>query len=103
MRCSAHTRAGGRCRRNAMAGGDRCHAHCGEAVGRPEKLTEELARRLFEAVRAGVTKEVAADFARISRSTLHRWLARGKDDGPDSRYRDLAQDLRRAEAEAEVR
>jgi transposase len=83
-------------------GSERCHAHSGEDVGRPEKLTDEVLRRICEAVRAGCTKEVAAAYAGVSRSSLHRWLAKGAEEGSDPRYRELAQELRRAEAEAEV-
>jgi transposase len=102
MRCTATTSRGSQCRRSARVGSERCHAHSGEDVGRPEKLTDEVLRRICEAVRAGTTKEVAAEYVGVSRSTLHRWVAKGAEEGSDPRYRKLAQELRRAEAGAEV-
>lgn len=99
MRCKAKTSKGSRCRRSARPGGERCHAHKGRDVGRPDKLTPELQRRLVEAMRAGVSKEVAARYAGISRSTLHRWLSLAD---VDVRFRELKEELERAEAEAEV-
>jgi len=75
MSCRATTKAGRPCARPAMGGTELCHAHRGVAVGRPSKLTDELERRLCDALRAGNHLEVAARYAGVSRSTLHRWLA----------------------------
>jgi len=102
MRCKAKTSKGSRCRRSARPGSERCHAHSGEDVGRPEKLTDEVRRRICEAVRAGTTKEVAAAYAGVSRASLQRWLAKSNEQGAGPHYRKLAQELRQAEAEAEV-
>jgi hypothetical protein len=98
VRCRAKTRAGVRCRRRALVDGERCHAHSGVDVGRPEKLTDEVRRRLVEAVRAGCPREVAAKYAGISRSTLHRWLSPSN---KEERFRELQEELKQAEAEAE--
>jgi transposase-like protein len=98
MRCTATTRAGKPCRRAALSGEERCHAHSGAKVGRPEKLTAEVKRRIVEAVRVGNTVEVAAAYAGISRSTLHRWLSHEK---TDPRYAALRTEVLKAEAEAE--
>lgn len=100
--CGARTAAGGPCRRPALRGGERCYAHAGGRVGRPEKLTAELRGRIVAAVRAGADFGVAARAAGVSRSTLARWRARGAGEraGP---YRELHEALVRAEAECEVR
>jgi transposase len=102
LRCEATTEAGRPCKRQALAGERCCHAHAGEGVGRPDKLSPELRARLVEAVRAGCTWECAADYASISRSTLHRWLARAGELNADPRFNELRAELRKAEAEAEL-
>jgi transposase len=99
MRCKASTRSGKRCKSQALAGGERCYAHSAAAVGRPDKLTDELKARLLEAVRAGVPVEVAAEYAGISRSTYYRWLSLAEE---DDRFRAFRDEVRTAEAEAEV-
>lgn len=99
MRCQAKTRSGRPCNRQALVGGERCHAHSGEQVGRPEKLTDEVKRRLLEAIRAGTPVEVAAEYAGIARSTFYRWLALAD---TEERYRGFREEVRKAEAEAHV-
>ena len=43
-------------------------------TGRPVKLTPEIQQRLCDALRAGNTREAAAQYAGIARSTLYEWL-----------------------------
>jgi hypothetical protein len=102
MSCIATTAQGRRCRRAAQAGSDRCHAHSGARVGRPEKLTPALQDRIVAAVRAGAHYEVAARAAGVSRASFHRWRARGERER-SGRYHELHEALVRAEAECEVR
>ncbi len=102
MRCGALTARGEPCRRSAQGGTERCFAHSGGAVGRPDGLTEEVERKILAMVRTGADLAVAAQAAGISRSTLHRWRARGASEGC-GRFFELDQALHRAEAEAEAR
>jgi len=102
VRCEALTARGEPCRRAAQAGAERCFAHSGAAVGRPDGLTEETERRILAIVRTGVGLAVAAEAAGISRSTLHRWRTRGVRE-ERGRFSEFEASLRRAEAEAEAR
>jgi hypothetical protein len=102
MRCQANTQRGKRCARQAMDGAELCHAHRGIQVGRPSKLTEELEQKLCDALRAGNYLEVAARYAGVSRSSVHRWLALGADDGADPRLKQFAEAVSKAEADAEI-
>ena len=73
--------------------------------GRPSKLTKTVAARIVEYLEVGNYQETAARAAGISRSTFHRWMKRGADAksrGKDSRYRDFRDNVKKAEAEAEV-
>jgi uncharacterized protein (DUF849 family) len=99
MTCTAHTKAGTRCRRSALAGRDVCHAHSGAKVGRPSALTPEVCDRLVQAKKAGCPDWVAAQSAGISTTTYYEILKRGETEeaGP---ARDLLEAIRRAEAEA---
>jgi hypothetical protein len=65
---------------------------------RPTKLTRQVHDQIILAVRAGSYLSVAAAAAGIGTSTLHRWIA-----DPRPLYRAFRDDVRRAEAEAEVR
>jgi hypothetical protein len=85
-----------------MRGSELCHAHRGVAVGRPSKLTDEVERKLCDALRAGNHLEVAARYAGISPSTLHRWLSEAREEGADPRLVRLRDAVRKAEADAEV-
>jgi transposase len=70
-------------------------------MARPSKLTAEVQTRIVQAIRAGNYAEIACRSARISSSTLYRWLERGERErsGP---YAEFAAAVRLAEAEAEV-
>ena len=70
-------------------------------MARPTKLTPAVLERIVQAVKAGLTYEVAAQAAGVDRATFYRWKARGEHDqhGP---YRDLCDVLKKAEAEAEA-
>ncbi len=48
------------------------------STGRPTKLNERVMRQIADLVAAGVYLEAAAESIGVSRSTLHRWLGRGR-------------------------
>jgi hypothetical protein len=101
VRCQATTARGEPCRRPAQEGSERCFSHLGGPVGRPDGLTDEVVQRILVAVRSGSALEVAAQAAGISRATLHRWRARGEREKA-GKFREFADALARAEAEAEA-
>ena len=81
-------------------------------TGRPTKLTPEIQQRLVEALRAGNTREAAAAYAGISRSTFYNWLERGRNPRmtkknrvfkADKGFLDFLDIVTRAENQAEVR
>ncbi len=48
-------------------------------AGRPTKLTPKVHEVLVDAAKLGMPMESAAGLARVSKRTLQRWLARGRD------------------------
>lgn len=83
-------------------------------TGRPSKLNDALHEAIVKILRTGCTVETAAENAGISKRTLQSWLQKGEDaetrsdagdklTAADQRYMALAQDVRRARSEAEVR
>jgi len=99
--CTAKTKAGERCRRPAVGGGEVCCVHSGKS-GRPSKLTEEVEKKICDAVRAGSYLSVAARCAGVSESTVYEWLRLARQDGADERLVAFAGALDKAEADAEV-
>jgi hypothetical protein len=73
------------------------------ATGRPTKLTAKAAERIVAAVRTGASRQVAADAAGVSRSTLQLWLAKGQGPRAPKAHRELVDALAAAEAQREVR
>ena len=102
MTCTANTRGGRRCRRPALADREVCVVHSGAKVGRTSKLTDELEKRICDAVRAGSYLSVAARHAGVSETTLYGWLRLAREDGADPRLVAFAAALDRAEADGEV-
>jgi transposase-like protein len=70
-------------------------------MARPSKLTPETKDRIVAAIRAGNYAEPAARSAGISEATYHRWMKRGERESKGI-YRDFYEEVRRAEADAEV-
>jgi hypothetical protein len=68
-------------------------------TGRPPKLASEPAAVVLEYVRNGCPRRFAASAACIGRSTLMRWIARGKAERK-GQFRDFCDALKKAEAEA---
>jgi len=72
-------------------------------MGRPSKLTQEVQDRVVAALRGGNYMETAARYAGIDESTLHRWIAKGKEDDASEPYQEFCKAVEKARAEAEVR
>ncbi len=71
--------------------------------GRPSKLTPEVQARILQAIEAGNYLEVAAQYAGIDSSTLHRWMRKAENPEGDERYRQFRTAVESARAAAEVR
>ena len=69
--------------------------------GRPSKLSPEVKQRLFKAIKTMCTYEVACAYAGISYSTLREWILKGEKH-KTGQYRQFLEELKEAEAEAEV-
>ena len=76
--------------------------HSGAKVGRPSKLTDEVEKRICDAVRAGSYLSVAARSAGVGESTVYEWLRLARADGADERLVAFAAALDKAEADGEV-
>jgi hypothetical protein len=70
-------------------------------MARPTKLTPQVRDRILQGVRAGNHVEPSARAAGIAPSTYYSWLARGEREAVGI-YRVFLEEVRRAEAEAEV-
>ena len=67
-------------------------------TGRPSKFAPDTAAVVLAHVRRGSPRHVAANAAGLGRSTLMRWLARGKKERR-GQFRDFWDALKKAEAE----
>jgi transposase len=72
--------------------------------GRPPKLqlTPEVQARIVQAVSAGSYLDTAASYAGVARSTMYRWLNRGRRDKKGV-YAEFAKAVHKAMADAEIR
>ncbi|MEQ4720203.1 hypothetical protein [Nonomuraea sp. B19D2] len=71
-------------------------------MGRPSKLTRELRDELCKHLEAGHFLGTAADLCGVGRSTVHRWMALGEEQGADPEYREFREAVTRARARASV-
>jgi hypothetical protein len=71
-------------------------------MGRPTDLTPTLQKKIVAMIRDGVSPEIAAVAAGISRATYYAWRARGREEsaGP---YLDFLDAVEKAIAECEAR
>jgi hypothetical protein len=69
-------------------------------TGRPEKLTAAVQARVVDAIRAGASREKAAQAAGIDRSTLQRYLARGQGPRAPVRFQKFGEAFKAAEVAA---
>jgi hypothetical protein len=67
-------------------------------MARPEKLNDEVRDRVCEALRAGASFRLAARYAGISRASLHRYEARGREPEAPARFQDFAREVGDARA-----
>lgn len=83
-------------------------------TGRPSKLNDVLHEAIVKILRTGCTIETAAEHAGVTKRTLQSWMQKGEDaetrleagaklTAADKGYMALAQDIRKARSEAEVR
>ena len=74
-------------------------------MGRPTKLTPELATAIVTLIQHGVHPPIAAGAYGVDKATFYEWLARGESRDPDRlsvpEYTEFAERVRRAEHEAE--
>ena len=70
--------------------------------GRPTKLTQEMQRKICEAILLGCTYSIAASWAGIHESTLFLWLARGKQ-GDGKIYKEFYRAVKQAESQNAIR
>lgn len=70
-------------------------------AGRPTKLTDDLAAKIVQVIRAGNYREVAARFAGVAPETLTRWLTRGEKEKCGV-YATFRQSVLEAEEAAEI-
>ncbi len=66
-------------------------------MGRRLKLNPEIQKRIIQAIQAGSTYELAAQFAGISRGTLWSWLQKGEEQNKGV-YRTFLNEFKKAEA-----
>lgn len=66
--------------------------------GRPSKFTKDRRERIVQAIQAGCTYEMAADYAGVTRSTLWNWLKKGEDPKQKS-YCTFLDQVKKAEVE----
>lgn len=73
------------------------------AGGRPSVLTPKAQATIIEALRRGNYLETAAALAGVSRSTVFAWLKEGESETGRPELKGFAEDVRRAQGEAEAR
>lgn len=68
-------------------------------MARRTKLNAEVQRKILQAIQAGSTYEIAANFAGISRTTLFYWMRKGEEQKKGI-YRTFFNEFKRAESMA---
>lgn len=71
-------------------------------VGRPTKLTKEIADKIVKYVKAGNYVETAAAAAGISKNTLYEWLKRGAQSETDNIFTEFQDAVEQAMALSEI-
>ena len=72
------------------------------AETRPSLLTPERQQRIVTAISAGNSRDISAAYAGISPKTFFEWLKKGREGRGGAVYRDFADAIGKADAEAEV-
>lgn len=71
-------------------------------TGRPSKLTEEIAQKIVNCIRAGAYIETAVAFAGVSRPVFYVWMKRGREQ-PVGKYQRFVSAVEEALAAAMMR
>lgn len=69
-------------------------------TGRPCLLTPDLQTTIVSYIKAGMTPVIAAQAARVSRSTFYAWMKLGRSETPDPLYAGFVEAIEQAEASA---
>lgn len=69
-------------------------------MGAPTKLNDLLQKKIVAAVLAGANREISAQAAGVTATTLYLWLKKGREGDPI--YSEFAEAVKKAEAEAEI-
>lgn len=72
-------------------------------AGRPSKLTEEVQKRIVDAIALGNYLDTAAQYGNVNPSTFHRWMERGSREDAEEPYASFYEQVEQAKAAAEVR
>lgn len=72
-------------------------------IGRPTKLTPDLANTICGLVAQGNYLKAAAGAVAVDAGTVHRWVSKGAAPDADPLYRDFRDQLQKAKAMAEAR
>jgi hypothetical protein len=72
-------------------------------IGRPTKLTPEIAATICGLVAQGNYLKAAAGAVAVDPGTLHRWVSKGAAPDADPLYRDFRDQLQKARAMAEAK
>lgn len=70
-------------------------------MGRRTKLTPEIEQRIIQAIQAGGTYQIAAQFAGIGESTLYLWMKQGRE-GRNKAKVEFLENIKRAESRGAV-
>lgn len=70
-------------------------------MARPTKLTKQVRDAIILAVEGGTYLSMAAEYAGVSRSTLHLWMVRGE--AGEKSFSEFSDALKKARANAQVR
>ncbi|MGL4947062.1 MAG: hypothetical protein ACRC4X_05290 [Cetobacterium sp.] len=71
-------------------------------TGRPHKFTPDRIKRLLDAISAGNFLEPSCQFAGIDYQTLRAWIKRGELEGEGSEFYDFSENVKLAQAKAEI-
>ena len=70
-------------------------------MARRTKLTPEIEQRIIQAIQAGGTYQIAAQFAGIGESTLYLWMKQGRE-GRNKTKIEFLENIKRAESRGAV-
>lgn len=65
-------------------------------MGRPSRLTPEIAKEIVDAISIGVPRDMAAKSVGVQPSTLYQWLSKGREGNED--YREFSEAVEKADS-----